>query len=66
MATVVNNPQPATSDNGGYGFLLGIILLIAVLFLLFYYGLPRLSAGLGGGTQVNVPDHFNVNVQSQK
>lgn len=65
MATVVNNPQPAQqqpNNNSGSGFLIGIILIILVIILLFYFGLPYLNTG-GGGTQVNVPEQVDVNVQ---
>jgi hypothetical protein len=59
MATVVN--QPAESGNNGFGFLLGIIALIIVVAILFFYGLPLLQ-GNAGGAQVNLPSNANVNV----
>jgi len=66
MATVVNTPS--TSDTGGgMGFLIGMILLAVVLFLLFVYGLPLLNqAGRGGGTgtNINIPDQIDVNMQN--
>lgn len=65
MATVVNNPQPANTSNNGNGFLLGVILLILAALVFFYYGLPYLSAGFGGGTQINVPEQVDVNVKQQ-
>lgn len=64
MATVINNPpQSSEPRNNGYGFLIGIILLIAVLILLFNYGLPALR-GASGGTNVTVPEQVDVNVNT--
>mgnify|MGYP001608311920 CR=1 FL=1 len=62
MATVVNNPSESSS---GMGFLLGMIVLVVMVFLLFFYGLPLLTqATRSAGTQVNVPDKIDVNVQN--
>lgn len=67
MATVVNNPPANTDRGGGNGFLLGIILLIVFVILFIYYGLPLLSnAGGAAGTQVNIPDKVDVNVNQPK
>ncbi len=65
MATVVNNP-PANTSGGGSGFLIGVVLLILAAIAFFYYVLPTLSTGLSGGTQVNVPEKVDVNVQQQQ
>ena len=67
MATVVNNPQPTTSDNG-MGFLLGTILLIVFAVLFFFYALPYLRTTLQGtqAPQVNVPGQVDVNVKQDK
>ena len=67
MATVVNNPQPTTSDNG-MGFLLGAILIIVFAVLFFFYALPYLRTTFQGaqGPQVNVPSQVDVNVKPQK
>ena len=64
MATIVNNPPANTSDSsgGGMGFLLGVIILVLFVLALIYMGLPYLRSGFGG-TQVNVPDKVDVNVQ---
>lgn len=64
MATIVNNPPADTNSSGGMGFLLGIIALIIFAVLFFMYGLPMVSNL--GGTQVNVPDKIDVNVQQAK
>lgn len=65
MATIVNNPAPNNSDNG-MGFLLGIIVLVVVGVLFFFYGLPLIQQGMNKGIQVNVPKDINVNVQQSK
>lgn len=65
MATIVNNPAPNDSG-GGMGFLLGVIILVAVGVLFFIYGLPYLQQLTSGGVQVNVPKDINVTVQQQK
>jgi hypothetical protein len=66
MATVVNNPQPAPSADNGNGFLLGVIILLIAVLAFFYYGLPVITSGFGGGTQVTVPEQIDVNVQQPK
>lgn len=68
MATIVNQPPAQTNtNNGGYGFLLGIILLIAFVLLVFYYGLPYLRGSANtAAPQVNVPGKIDVNVQQPK
>jgi hypothetical protein len=52
------------NSGSGMGFLLGIILLLVVLFLIFYYGLPYL--GRATNPQVNVPGTIDVNVNQPK
>lgn len=60
MATVVNNPQPVESSNNN-GFLIGVILLSALVLFVIFYGLPRIGAGFGSSApQVNVPGTINV------
>ncbi len=70
---VINNP-PA-SDNGSTGMVLGIVLLLAILFFIFY-GLPRMysapasspSMPSGSSSQdnqapnVQIPDKIDVNI----
>lgn len=65
MATIVNNPAPNDSG-GGMGFLLGVIILVAVGVLFFVYGLPYIQQLTSGGVQVNVPKDINVTVQQEK
>lgn len=45
MATVVNNtgqPVATESRGSGMGLIVGALLLLAVIFLLLFYGLPTL------------------------
>lgn len=64
MATIVNNPAP---DSGsGMGFLIGIIVLVVLGALFFFYGLPYIQQGMNSGVQVNVPKDINVNIQQEK
>ena len=67
MATVVNNPQPTSSDNG-MGFLLGVILIIVFAVLFFVFALPYLRTAFQGtqAPQVNVPGQIDVNVKQDK
>lgn len=51
-------------SDDGLGFLLGVILLLVVLFLLFYYGLPMIR-----NTFIQtpvVPDKIDVNINTPK
>lgn len=68
MATTIINPSPTQeSSSSAVGFVLGVILIIAFIALLFYFGLPYIQNGFGGGaTQVNIPDKINVDVQNEK
>lgn len=67
MTTVVNNPAPAT-DNGASNFLIGAIVLVVLLLMFFYFGLPEIRR-LGStpttipAPQVIVPDKIDVNVK---
>lgn len=64
MATIVNNPAPApTADSSnGMGFFLGIILVIIVAVLFFYYGLPAIRSV--SQPQITVPGKIDVNVNT--
>lgn len=65
MSTVVNTPASG-SDNSGMGFLMGVILLIAVVFLFLYFGLPMLRGvtQAPAAPQIQVPDQIDVNVDA--
>lgn len=66
MTTVVNNPTPS-GESGGGGLVAGILALVVVLVLLAYFGLPLFNmaankAGSGGGTQIEIPEQVDINV----
>jgi len=75
MATIVNNPGNAGESNNGSGFLMGVVLLIIVGLLFFYFGLPALRQATPqqdinvevpqqapSDVNVDVPDEIDVNV----
>ncbi len=64
--TIVNAPPANNSSDNGIGLLIGIIVLIIVGGLLFYYGLPYVQQMTSGGIQVNVPKNIDVNVNQPK
>jgi len=51
MATIINSPAP-NSESGGYGFLIGILILVGFVILLLYWGIPAFQRM--GPVQVNV------------
>lgn len=60
MTTIVNTPAPS-NETGGYGLIIGVIVLLFVGILFFYYGLPAIR---GMSTpQINVPNQIDVNVK---
>ena len=61
MATIVNNPDRSYEDFEGVGFLIGILVVILLGVLFFAYTLPSLRNN-GSGTNINVPDRINVDV----
>lgn len=66
MATIVNTtPATAERDTSSWGALMAVILVIAFIVLMLYYGLPALqNAGSGATTapQIQVPEQVDVNV----
>ncbi len=62
MAVIVNNPAETRRDNNSW--ILGLIVMLAVLFALFYYGLPALRSA-NTGTNITVPDRVDVNLNQQ-
>lgn len=62
--TVIVNPQSSDNGGNGMGFFLGIVLLIAFILMVFYFGMPyvRSLMNQNSGTQINVPDTIDVNV----
>ena len=68
MSTIVNSPTPS-GDSGGFGFLLGIIALIMIGAILFYYGLPAIrqmgTPQITTPNQVVIPSKVDVNVTNK-
>jgi LPXTG-motif cell wall-anchored protein len=62
MATIINNPDTGTTDNG-MGVLLGVIVFIIFAILFFIYGLPYLANSFSQPA-VQVPDKVDVNVNT--
>lgn len=60
MATIVNNP-PADNSGGLMGTIVVLVVLIVLGYLGFIYGLPAFKQ-MQGGTQINVPDKIDVNI----
>lgn len=62
MATIVNNP-PATNNSGGFmGMAIALIVLLALAYFGFIYGLPALKQMQLGAPQINIPSKIDVNV----
>lgn len=60
MTTIIN---PGGGDGGnGVGMILGVVIALVVIFLFFVYGLPAIRGGNDGGTNINVPEQIDVNV----
>ena len=65
MAPIVNNPPQADhgheQSDSGIGFFAGILAVVLLGILFFVYALPNLRDT--GGTEINVPDRINADVQ---
>lgn len=62
MVEVIHEREVSNANNAG--FLVGILLLIAALFLFFYYG-AALFRNVDTTPQVTVPEQIDVNVNQQ-
>ncbi len=69
MATVINNPShapaaPSSNEGVSAAAMIGIILAVLVVFAFIVYGLPALrnQSGTNGGTNVNVPERIELDV----
>jgi len=60
MATIINNPDTGTHSSGS-GMVFGILIAIIILAVFFIYALPSIR-NAGSGTNINVPDRVDVNV----
>ena len=64
MTTIVNTPAAApSSDSGGLGSLLAVVLLVVLVLGFLLYGLPLLRRATTAPT-IHVPDRIDVNVQT--
>lgn len=65
MTTIVNSPAPR-DESGGYGFVLGIIVIAVFVLLFVAYGVPALRrmgpAQITVPTEIKMPDNVDVNV----
>lgn len=61
MATEVIHEH--SGDSGSTGMIVGVLLVVLFAFLLFYFFGNGLLRGMSGGTNVQIPDKVNVNVQ---
>jgi len=52
------------NSSGMQGMMFGLMLLILIGFLFFYFGLPAIRQSVPD-TQINVPDQIDVNIQQQ-
>lgn len=67
MATIVNTPAASEGNSSSVGTVLAVILVLAFIGFMFYYGLPMMQ-NAGGGTQapqIQVPDKIDVNVNQK-
>lgn len=63
MAEVVRHEHvDHTDSSSGFGFLLGAVLVVALLALLFFWGLPVLRGGGGNTTPVEGGTGVNINI----
>lgn len=64
MATIVNTPSGASDTaSNSVGFLMGMVVLFAAIFFIFYYGLPTLRSSFTQPS-ISVPDRVDVNVDT--
>lgn len=69
MTTIVNNPAQS-SDSSGSGILIGVIVLLILGVIVWYWGIPMLRKGPAQinvpAAQINVPGQIDVNVNQAK
>jgi Na+-transporting methylmalonyl-CoA/oxaloacetate decarboxylase gamma subunit len=52
MATIVNNPAP-TSDSSGSGMMIGLVVLIILAIIVWFWGVPMMRRSTSEPTQNN-------------
>lgn len=62
MATIVNNPPASGNSSGFMGMAIALIVLLALAYFGFIYGLPALKQMQLGSPQINIPSKIDVNV----
>lgn len=63
MTTIVNTPQPANTSGGPTMIIIiALIVVLGLAYFGFVYGIPALRNMKSGGTQINVPDKIDINV----
>ncbi len=65
MTTIVNTPpsQPVNDSSNSAGWLITALVVIALFFLLLYFGIPMLRRA-STPAQINVPDKVDVNINT--
>ena len=62
MPTIINNPNSTSGDSGGWGFVVGILILVVLVILFFVYAWPSLQ---NNNVEKENPDNtLNVEVNS--
>lgn len=71
MTTVVNNPAPSSNESSGMGMIIGALVIVAILVLIFFYGMPffrgtasQNSAPQNDSATIEIPEQVDVNVNS--
>ena len=63
MTVIVNTPPAAKESGGSMGLIIGLIVLMAAVYLFFVYGLPAIQQMKLGSPQINVPSQIDVNIK---
>jgi hypothetical protein len=66
MSTTIINPPSGETTTDGMGYLTGIIVLIILVAIFLFLGLPYIKNMNNHGIQVNVPKNVDVTVRSTK
>ena len=63
MATIANNPPASNNSGGSIGVVIALIVLLALAYFGFMYGLPALKQMQLGVPQINISGTIDVNVK---